>query len=196
MNSSRLRGGIFSVLIACLFTGCGKETVSSESADDAQLSPKTDGSGTQMTDRPAKYHYVIEAEVMKNLSGSMTIAEDPDAGGGKFVRVPVREKDAEPTGRLEITLDVPVKREAYFWFRTLWKSECNNSLFLQVPGRPKMEVGGDGNYKRWHWIRLPGSVPLEDGSQKILITEREDDVGIDQVVVTTNQRFVPVEIED
>jgi hypothetical protein len=37
---------------------------------------------------------------------------------------------------------------------------------------------------------------LEDGSQKIVITEREDDVGIDQIVVTTNERFVPVEIEE
>ena len=196
MNSSRLFRGILCALIACLLTGCGKETAPSESADDPQLSQAADGSGTQRAEKPTTYHYVIEVEAAQNLSGSMTIADDPDVGGGKFVYVPARDKNAEPTGRLEFTLDVPVQGEAYFWFRTLWKSECNNSVFLQVPGRPRIEVGEDGNYKRWHWVRVPGTVPLEDGSQKIVITEREDDVGIDQIVVTTNKRFVPVEIEE
>jgi hypothetical protein len=196
MNSSRFFGGILCALIACMLTGCGKGTAPSESADEPQSNQATEGSGTQTAEKPTKYHYVIEVEAAKNLSGSMTIADDPDVGGGKFVHVPARDKNAEPTGRLEFTLDLPVQREAYFWFRTLWKSECNNSVFLQVPGRPRIEVGEDGNYKRWHWVRVPGTVLLEEGSQKIVIAEREDDVGIDQIVVTTNKRFVPVEIEE
>ena len=196
MNSRRFFGGILCALIAGMLSGCGNGTAPSEAADEPQLRQAPEGSGTQTAETPAKYHYVIEVEAAKNLSGSMTIADDPDVGGGKFVRVPARDKNAEPTGRLEVTLDLPVKREAYFWFRTLWKSECNNSVFLQVPGRPKIEVGEDGNYKRWHWVRVPGTVPLGDGRQKIVISEREDDVGIDQLVVTTNQRFVPVEIEE
>ena len=97
--------------------------------------------------------------------------------------------------QMTIRTDLPSEEKAHFWLRTYWTGSCSNSLSMKLGSSPKILVGEDGTYKQWHWVRGP-VMPLPAGTHSVVFTAREDDIRVDQVLVTSDKRYVPMGIEE
>jgi hypothetical protein len=56
----------------------------------------------------------------------------------------------------------------------------------------------DSTYKTWHWVHSPPRLPqlaLPAGPCTLTVQNREDGVRIDQLLLTTDRRYIPVDIE-
>ncbi len=175
-----------------MLAGCGGDKPSTVTSDGAEAG------GIVSPVNPQSFHIILEAEEVTGVSPPAYIADETEVSKGKCIRIPLRDKGKEPEApvvELKIDVTVPVEREVHFWFRTYWTGSCSNSILLRVPGLPEQIVGEDGTYNHWHWVKGP-SLKLPQGKQTITIKQREDDIGIDQIVVTSNAAFVPVDIEE
>jgi hypothetical protein len=144
------------------------------------------------------FHILVEAEDAGALSGGLKPVDDKGAGGGKCLRIgPKPEKGTPPPepGTLAMTVKAPKSGKAQFWFRTHWSGSCSNSFVLKLPNSPERLVGEDGTYKHWHWIKGP-KVELAAGDTPVKLSQREYDIGIDQILITTDLGYVPVDIEE
>lgn len=124
------------------------------------------------------------------------------AAGGKYLEIP--EKAGNPpavtTGAATLPFELKTGGQLYLWMRVYWEGECSNSLTVQLnDGRP-FDFGQNATYKTWHWVRAPLMLPqlrsVAAGEHTLYIRNREDGVRIDQVLITTNRRYVPVGIEE
>jgi hypothetical protein len=123
------------------------------------------------------------------------------ASGNSYLEVPQGKGNPPKVTTGEGALDVTVKqsREYFLWCRVWWMDECGNSVAIVMDdGRPFV-LGQDGTYKQWHWVRAPArlkQLKLKAGKHTLKIVNREDGVRIDQVLLTTDKRLIPVGIED
>ena len=125
-----------------------------------------------------------------------------DASGGAYLEIP--EKSGNPpdlnAGKAVLAVDVSEDGSYFFWLRAYWEGECSNSLQVRIDDRPPFVVGEDGTYHTWHWVKYPMSrlttLPaLSRGRHTLTLLNREDGVRMDQILLTTDKRFVPVGIE-
>ncbi len=174
--------------IAGWLCGCGKSNPDGAQADNTNaFAPSA---------APAGFHLLIEAESIPTIAAPMTVTDDSDAGGGKCVTIPVGlPKDAPLTGRLETTLDIPAAAKAYCWYRVYWNGSCSNSVTAKLGDFPEFIVGEDGTYNAWHWVKSP-PLPLQAGPLTLTIGQREEDIRIDQILITSDADYVPVSIEE
>jgi hypothetical protein len=146
----------------------------------------------------AGYHILLEAEALGAVAAPFEVEDrkPEETSGGKCLMVPIGLAKAKKLeGELTFDLELPAAETAHFWLRVYWTGSCSNSLNMKLGKLPKMLVGEDGTYKQWHWIRGP-VVPLAAGSHPVVITAREDDIRIDQLLVTADKRYVPMGIEE
>lgn len=144
------------------------------------------------------YHLLLEAEALGAVAAPFEVEEQQSeaVSGGKCLLVPAGLAKAKKLdGELAFNLELPSDETAHFWLRVYWTGSCSNSLNMKLGKLPKMLVGEDGTYKQWHWVRGP-VVPLPAGNHPVVITAREDDIRIDQLLVTADQRYVPMGIEE
>ena len=162
------------------------------------------GCGKEEQDLPsppapaAEFHILIEAESSETMIAPMVRSEQDEASAGECVRIPFLggEKNTQrATGKIQLTIDVPEGGFAKLWFRTLWNGACANSFSIDVAGLPPQTIGDDGTYFRWEWRDLK-PVQLVKGKNIITVNQREDDVAIDQILVTTDLEYIPVGIEE
>ena len=175
-----------------VLAGCGGDKPPTVTSDGAEAG------GTVLPVNPQSFHIILEAEEVAGVSPPAYIANETEVSKGKCIRIPLRDKGKEPevpVVEFKIDVTVPVGRKVHFWFRTYWTGSCSNSILLRVPGLPEQIVGEDGTYNHWHWVKGP-SLKLPQGKQTITIKQREDDIGLDQIIVTSNAAFVPVDIEE
>jgi hypothetical protein len=178
-----------------LLAGCGKP-------EAAKPAPAPAGPGAVSPAAPRGFQLVVEVE-SGEMVAPFAVATEAETSGGKCVRLPVIGKDEKTAawldpkaaaGMVTLTVDVPRAGKAWVWFRTYWRGGCSNSFHLQYPGG-KRTVGEDGTYGCWHWVKGPVGIPLAAGPQAFVISVREDDIGLDQMIVTTDPEFVPQGIE-
>jgi hypothetical protein len=145
------------------------------------------------------------AEPME-ISGSET-AKDAvskaalkDASGKKALDI--RQGKGNPpkvtTGKAEYQFDVAADGEYFLWCRVWWLDECANSFTMNLDEARSFTFGQDGTYKSWHWVKAPPrlkQLSLSKGRHKLVVACREDGAMLDQVILTTNKRYVPVGIE-
>ncbi|MFT5123092.1 MAG: hypothetical protein ACI97B_001724 [Verrucomicrobiales bacterium] len=165
-------------------------------ATPPQAAPPIDGS-TAPAPAP-RFHLLLEAEDLGEVTAPFEIEEQqPElVSGGKCLLVPPGLAKAKKLdGRLSFDLDLPSDEKAHFWLRVYWTGSCSNSLNMKLGDLPKILVGEDGTYKQWHWVRGP-TLPLPAGTHPIVITAREDDIRVDQILVTADKRYVPMGIEE
>ena len=103
-------------------------------------------------------------------------------------------------GRAVLALDLPEEGDYTVWLRVWWDDSCGNSFTVQVDGRPAFVMGEDGTYRAWHWVRHPVSrmaapLRLAAGAHTLTILNREDGARVDQVLLSAEKRFVPVDAE-
>jgi len=86
------------------------------------------------------------------------------------------------------------------WLRVWCDGECNNTFNARFDNGPIFLIGEDPTFKTWKWVKYP--VPrnaqptkLAAGSHTLTLLHRQDGIRVDQILLTTDRRYVPVEIE-
>jgi hypothetical protein len=103
-------------------------------------------------------------------------------------------------GKAVYSLDIPADADYVLWARVYWDDECGNSFTVAVGDQPGFVFGEDATYKAWHWVKYPVSrtakpIRLTKGKHSLTFHNREDGVRVDQILLTTDRRSVPVDIE-
>ena len=103
-------------------------------------------------------------------------------------------------GKAVFSFEIPEDAEYILWARTHWDDECGNSFTVVIDDQPGFIFGEDATYKKWHWVKYPVSrtakpISLKKGKHTITFHNREDGVALDQILLSADKRFVPVDIE-
>lgn len=129
----------------------------------------------------------FEAELANRIEPVMEIWEDPECSGGRAVVIRQGagggQARAKPNGTAHYLLEVPRAGRYRAWLRMRWLDECSNSMVLVPPAGDQLTLT-DAVFKRWHWVRSPAFV-LAEGVQELVLRNREDGVGVDQLLLTT-----------
>ncbi len=143
---------------------------------------------------------VVEAESYSKLVPSMAKATSQVASGQGYIHIPLQRPhgttEGAPADSSYALYKVKITQAgAYnFWGRAHWYDGCGNSFFLKVDDKPAVVFGNDGTYQRWHWVKGL-RLSLSAGTHVIKIQNREDGAKLDQFMLTTNSRYVPVSAE-
>lgn len=151
----------------------------------------------------AKPRICIEAESASQIESPMRICPKPPQGVSCQC-LEIREGAGNPplvmTGKAVYQLKVREEGKYYLWCRVWWNGECGNSFNISIDGKTPFLFGEDATYKEWHWVRYPISRTaspsfLAKGEHRLELRNREDGVWIDQVLLTADKRYVPVDVE-
>ncbi len=145
----------------------------------------------------------VEAEAAERLEAPMAVQSNGVAGAaGAYLEIP--EGAGNPpkveAGKAAFTFDVPEDGAFTLWCRVWWEGECSNSFTVSADGQPAFLFGEDATYKTWHWVKYPVSrtvapLKLAKGRHTLTFHNREDGVRLDQILLSADKRFVPVDIE-
>jgi len=146
----------------------------------------------------------FEAETAQSCELPMAVYTNGVAGasGGIYLEIP--EGAGNPpklmAGKATFTVDVPEEGLFTLWCRVWWEGECSNSFTIGFDDQPTFLFGEDATYHAWHWVKYPVSrtvapIKLGKGKHTLVFHNREDGVRLDQIVLTSDKRFVPVDIE-
>jgi len=145
----------------------------------------------------------FEAESAMPTEAPMAVQSNGVAGAaGAYLEIP--EGAGNPpkveAGKADFTFDVPEDGSFTLWCRVWWEGECSNSFTVSADGLPSFLFGEDATYKTWHWVKYPVSrtvapLKLAKGRHTLTFHNREDGVRLDQVLLSADKRFVPVDIE-
>ena len=84
------------------------------------------------------------------------------------------------------------------WCRVWWTDECGNSFTMRIDDTAPFSFGQDSTFKCWHWVKTPlrlKQMHLAKGQHSLRVSNREDGVRLDQILLTKNPKYVPVDIE-
>lgn len=133
----------------------------------------------------------------------MVIATNGVSGAsGAYLEIP--EGAGNPpkllAGKASFEFDTPEDGQYILWCRVWWEGECSNSYTVNIDDQPGFLFGEDATFKTWHWVKYPVSrtvapIRLVKGKHTLVFHNREDGVRLDQVLLSTDKRFVPVDKE-
>jgi hypothetical protein len=124
------------------------------------------------------------------------------ASGGQYLEIP--ENAGNPPklekGFARFEIDVPADGEYTLWARVWWEGECSNSFMVQIDENAPFLLGENATYHAWVWVKYPVArmmrpITLKQGRHAVTFKNREDGVRLDQIVLSPDKRFVPVDIE-
>lgn len=151
----------------------------------------------------AKPRICIEAESASRIEFPMRISpKAPDHVSGQCLEI--KEGIGNPpkvmAGKAVYELNIQKEQSYYLWCRVWWNGECSNSLNISLDRKKPFLFGEDSTYREWHWVRYPISrtacpLFLTKGKHRLELLNREDGVWIDQILLSADKRFVPVDIE-
>ena len=144
----------------------------------------------------------FEAEDVKELKAPVKIVEVTDkveaakVSGGKIIEIEQGAGDGSKVGgSAKYKINLKEQGTYYFWARCWWLDSCGNSFGMKIGDKPEFIMGNDGTYKSWHWVKAKISLMLEKGVYDLEIDNREDGIKIDQILITSDRKLIPVEIE-
>lgn len=145
----------------------------------------------------------VEAESATAYEAPMVILTNGLPGAsGAYLEIP--EGAGNPPKRVEgkasFTFEVPEDGLFTLWCRVWWEGECSNSYTVNVDEQPGFLFGEGATYKTWHWVKYPVSrtvapIHLDKGRHTLTFHNREDGVRLDQILLSADKRFVPVDTE-
>jgi hypothetical protein len=144
---------------------------------------------------------VINASHYYSITPSMAYAQDRQAAGGYYVEVPVHRPHGEnetgpaDNGNVLYCVYAPTDGRYKLWGHCNWYDGCGNSFFVYMDKEATPAVfGKDGTYQAWHWV--PGrTYSLTEGWHYIRFQYRQDGAKLDQFILTSDSRYVPVRQE-
>lgn len=117
--------------------------------------------------------------------------------GGKYLEVPQGAGDGKKIGgKAKYSIELKQGGTYYFWIRAWWIDSCGNSFGVIFDDKPPFTCGQDGTYKKWHWVKSKLRLKLKAGKHDLVLTNREDGARVDQILLTNDKSFVPVDIEE
>ncbi len=167
-------------------------------------------------------HVCIEAESSTNIVSLMQIgAKDQistnkawsavaGASAEKYIEIPQASVTNVPAkteakvtpplpGKVSYDIQASDSGPHQLWCRVWWLDTCGNSVSIGVDGQRAFSFGQDRTFKRWHWVKAPArlkQLTLSEGTHSIVISAREDGIRVDQILLTDDEDYVPVGIED
>ncbi|MCX7591568.1 MAG: hypothetical protein N2255_08075 [Kiritimatiellae bacterium] len=121
-----------------------------------------------------------------------------EVSSGSYLEVAQgRGNPPKVTGEAVIRFEIKKAGQYELWCRVWWDDECGNSFTMVVDDGKPFVFGQDSTFKCWHWVRAPRlkQLYLEPGIHTLRVQNREDGVRLDQILFSSNQRYVPVGIE-
>jgi len=166
----------------------------------------TGGGSVIEWDQPASTRILFEAETGK-LTAPMTIHSHAKASGGKFVESPEgpNHEELDNSGHAVFVFTVKEAGEYVLWARVGWCCGCGDSLDFSLDGCPKMNLTSGTHGYHWHWLPFKEAAggkthlrtfSLSKGEHILTVYTREDGSGLDQVLLTTDEQYVPTGIEE
>lgn len=151
----------------------------------------------------------LEAEAATELKAPMhvvNLGKEPvpakavkGASGNQYLEIPEGAgKPPEVGGEASLSFEAPEAGTYVLWCRVWWPDGCGNSLGLSMDGGPAFTFGQDATYGKWHWWKAPArlkQLELTKGPHMLKISNREDGAILDQLLLTTDTHYVPVDIE-
>lgn len=150
----------------------------------------------------------IEAESADNIAEPMIRVEgaagDQDAvkgaSGGAYLEIPEGRGNPPKVNAGSATFRFKLAEDAdlVLWCRVWWNGECSNSFAMQVDDSVPFTFGQDGTYHAWHWVKAPPNIKclkLARGEHTLTVSNREDGVRLDQILLITDKKYVPVDVE-
>jgi hypothetical protein len=153
---------------------------------------------------------LLEAENASEVNAPMKLVKAGDSAAGQkmiegasgdaYLTVPQGAgKPPEVQGDCTLKFKVDKSARYYLWARVWWLDGCGNSVGVSIDGAKEFTLGQDATYKKWHWVPVKArlsQLQLSAGEHSLKISNREDGVAIDQILLTRNKRYVPVGIEE
>ena len=140
---------------------------------------------------------VINAASAKKVVAPMRWGKDEKAAKGKFLEIPDSGKGGtkvkEGHGHAIFEFEAKEEGKYYIHVRVWWADGCGNSINVAVDGKKSIRIE-DPTYKHWHWVKGP-RLQLTEGWHWIRFQNREDGAKLDQFLLTTSSRYVPVRKE-
>ena len=127
----------------------------------------------------------------------VVLKEDKDASQGKYVIAPEGpdHKEISVGGDVTYKLYVAEPGDYSLWLRANWCCKCGNSMNLSVDGEA-MGAVEDSVVERWHWVLLQKPLrKLTAGPHLLVLGNREDGSGVDQILLTQDADYRPTGIE-
>jgi len=195
---------LFAAAGALALAGCGPSggpaapatptTTLTAASDAATATPKKGGLISIARDiRPS---ILIEAE-SGAIHAPVVLKEDKDASGGKYVIAPEGPNHEEISigGDVTYKLHVTEPGDYSLWLRANWCCGCGNSMNLSLDGEALGTVE-DSVFKTWHWVKLQKPLrKLTAGDHLLVLGNREDGSGVDQILLTQDADYRPTGIE-
>ncbi len=145
---------------------------------------------------------VVEAEHYYSIQASMAKVTSQVASGGAYIHIPLQRPhgttEGAPidSGYALFKINVPQAGTYNLFGRAHWYDGCGNSFFLKIDDKPAVVFGNDGTYQVWHWVPRQGlRISLTAGVHTFRFQNREDGAKLDQFLLTTDTRYVPVSAE-
>ncbi|HCE46508.1 MAG TPA: hypothetical protein DET40_23430 [Lentisphaeria bacterium] len=144
----------------------------------------------------------FEAEDAKEIKVPVKITELKDkaeadqVSQGKIIEIEQGAGEGSKVGgSAKYKINLKEDGVYYLWARCWWIDSCGNSFGVKIGDKPEFIMGNDGTYKSWHWIKAKVSIKLDKGVYDLVIDNREDGIKIDQILITSDRKLIPVEIE-
>ena len=159
--------------------------------------------GVMANGMAAGHKLCFPAVTAEMVEAPMAVVSNGLAGAsGPYLEIP--EGAGNPpkvmTGKAVYSVEIPADAEYTLWARVWWDGECGNSFTVAFDDLPGFIFGEDATYKVWHWVKYPMSrtakpIRLTKGKHTLTFNNREDGVCLDQILLSADKRFVPVEVE-
>ena len=135
----------------------------------------------------------LEGEKADSIIEPMTISRMRGASKNSALNIP-RGSGAgwrgEAGGKAVYNVDLSKDSMLNLWMRTQWTDGCGNTFFVSVNNGKKMIIGNDAIFNTWHWVSI-GNLSLKKGRNLIEISNREDGVALDKILLTNDNEFKP-----
>lgn len=143
----------------------------------------------------------LEAE-QATLPAAFTPREDDHASQGSYVEVTDRADDLDRPPHADpavYTFDTPRAGRHVVWARVRIRSNDHDSIWLRVDSTRWIRWNGIEQSDRWHWVQVqdadqagrPVAFDLSAGSHQLMLSQREDGVDIDRLLVTSDWNYQP-----
>jgi hypothetical protein len=122
------------------------------------------------------------------------------ASGGQYLEIAQGQGNPPKveTGKAEFKIVIPEDGDYVLWCRTFWSDECGNSFSINLDQAKPFILGEDSTFKTWHWVKAPlrlKQLTLTKGPHTLTVRNREDGVCLNQILLTTDRQYVPVDAE-
>lgn len=141
---------------------------------------------------------VINAADAKKVVAPMRMREDPKAAKGKYLDTP----DSPPGGKkikgghAEFEFEIKAEGIYLLHLRGWWPDACGDTVYIHLDEKTRFRLGGP-TQKCWKWVTPRNKLfNLTKGKHALKVANSEDGARFDQIVLTKDKEYVPVEIEE